>query len=64
MTALIDDEGTGYLQQDFTMKCPGTGCERMITKETLGVAKFARDLVLDPDDPDDVARYGTGVYLP
>ena len=46
------------------MKCPGTGCERMITKETLGVAKFARELVLDPDDPGDIARYGNGVYLP
>lgn len=62
--ALINDDGTGYLQQDIAIQCPGTGCRRIITKETLGVAKFARDLVLDPYDPSDIAKYGNGVDLP
>ena len=59
--AFINRNGTGYLQQDFAVKC--YNCGLVITKQTLGVAKFARDLVIDPDSPSDSRTYGQGVFM-
>lgn len=60
-TAFVTADGRGYLQRNFSIEC--TSCSLMITKETLSVMKFARDLVLDPLDLNDVERHGPRVYL-
>jgi len=45
---LLTDEGTGYLQANFTVNCRTTGCQSPpITKITLAVRKLAEDLVRD-----------------
>lgn len=36
----------------------------MIDRSNLAVAKFARDLVMDPTNTRDVEKYGNAVYLP
>ncbi|EPQ58876.1 hypothetical protein GLOTRDRAFT_90647 [Gloeophyllum trabeum ATCC 11539] len=46
------EDGSGYAQQGFKIECPY--CSLRITKETLGVAKIARDLAR-PQDPTDGA---------
>ena len=59
--AFLGPDGTGYLQQKFSALCPG--CNLQISKETLGAMKFARDLVIDPKNEEDVVKYGPGVYM-
>ena len=59
--ALVNTEDTGFAQKDFITVCPH--CETLVTRETLGVAKFIRDIVLDQDDPSHVQMHGKGVYL-
>ena len=61
--AFLSDTGsTGYAQQGFFTNC--NACNFRITRETLAVAKFARDLVLDPNNPSDFFLYKCAVYLP
>lgn len=40
----MTEEGTGYLQQNFTMKCINQACSFEITRDTLGLRKLANDL--------------------
>lgn len=61
MIAFITAEGTGYLQEDFVVQCGN--CSVVLTRESLAVVKFARDVVIDPHDPEDNARYKLGVYI-
>jgi hypothetical protein len=43
---LMTDEGTGYFQDKFTVKCGYPGCKSPpVTKITLAVRKLAEDLV-------------------
>ena len=49
------------MQHDSWVRC--AACDLTITKEVLGLAKFARDLVIDPQDQGDVKAYGNGVYM-
>lgn len=53
---------TGFAQAGFNATC--WNCRFLITREALGVAKFTRDAVLDPDDPIHIDIYGNAVYLP
>jgi hypothetical protein len=42
----MTSEGTGYLQEKFTINCGNVGCRSPpITKITLAVRKLAEDLV-------------------
>ena len=41
---LINPNGTGYLQESFSFKCPNPHIFGTITKETLAVRKLASDL--------------------
>jgi hypothetical protein len=59
---LSDTGGTGYAQKGFVINC--SACNFHITRQTLAVAKFARDLVLDPNDPSDSFLFKCAVYLP
>ena len=59
--AFVNTEETGFAQPDFISVCPH--CETLVTRETLGVAKFIRDIVLDLKDPSHVQMHGKGVYL-
>ena len=59
--AFLSADGTGYLQQSFSALCPG--CNLQISKETLGAMKFARDLVIDSKDEQDMLKYGPGVFM-
>ncbi|KAF9461936.1 hypothetical protein BDZ94DRAFT_769324 [Collybia nuda] len=44
--ALMTDEGTGYLQQEFVIRCPKYDCSHLkITKEVLALRKLTEDLV-------------------
>ncbi|RDB24427.1 hypothetical protein Hypma_008478 [Hypsizygus marmoreus] len=44
--ALMKEDGTGYLQQNFLLRCTTEECQGLnITKETLAVKKLAGDLV-------------------
>lgn len=43
-TKLIADDGSGYLQSSFRVRC--SECEKELDREVLGVAKFARTFVL------------------
>ncbi|KAF9814832.1 hypothetical protein IEO21_04884 [Rhodonia placenta] len=56
-TPYLTSEGTGYAQHNFCVKC--SECGLFITKESLGLAKFAGDLVSDHEVPDS----GYGAYL-
>lgn len=58
----MNTEDTGFAQADFITVCPH--CDTLVTRESLGVAKFIRDLVLDPNDNSHVQMHGKGVYLP
>lgn len=61
--AYLSDTGrTGYAQKGFFINCGA--CNFRITRETLAVAKFARDLVLDPNSPSDFFVFKCAVYLP
>lgn len=40
----VNDNGTGYSEQQFSAMCPLPGCRLKITKGNLAVAKFVRDL--------------------
>ena len=58
----VNVEGTGFAQADFVTVCPR--CNTLITREALGVAKFIKDIVLDPNDSAHFEMHGKGVYLP
>ena len=60
--AFVNTEDTGFAQPDFISVCPH--CETLVTRETLGVAKFIRDIVLDLNDQSHIQMHGKGVYLP
>lgn len=47
--AFINDNGTGYSEQQFSALCPLPGCRLKITKGNLAVAKFVRDLTESED---------------
>jgi hypothetical protein len=42
----MTDTGTGYLQQNFKLSCPGPKCQFNITHKTLGIAKLVHDLAM------------------
>lgn len=44
IVAFVNDNGTGYSEQQFSAMCPLPGCRLKITKGNLAVAKFVRDL--------------------
>lgn len=52
---------TGFAQTGFATVCPQ--CDLYITRETLGVGKFIKDIVLDPNEKAHRDMYGKGVYL-
>ncbi|OSX64414.1 hypothetical protein POSPLADRAFT_1032777 [Postia placenta MAD-698-R-SB12] len=56
-TPYLTPEGTGYAQRKFAVAC--SSCRLLITKEGLGLAKFADDLVSDHKTP----HVGFGVYF-
>lgn len=58
----MNADDTGFAQGDFTSVCPR--CDTLITREALAVAKFIRDIVLDPKNSTHVDMHGKGVYLP
>ena len=61
--AFLSDVGnTGYAQIGFFINCDA--CSFRITRETLAVAKFARDLALDPNNPSDFFLFKCAAYLP
>jgi hypothetical protein len=62
--AFLSDNGSGYAQSGFVINCNSSPCDFRITRETLAVAKFARDLVLDPNSPSDFFPLKCAVYLP
>ncbi|KAG1743622.1 uncharacterized protein EDB91DRAFT_1200520 [Suillus paluster] len=45
----VNDNGTGYSEQQFSALCPLPGCRLKITKGNLAVAKFVRDLTESED---------------
>lgn len=45
----VNDNGTGYSEQQFSATCPLPGCRLKITKGNLAVAKFVRDLTESED---------------
>lgn len=45
----VNDNGTGYSEQQFSAMCPLPGCRLKITKGNLAVAKFVRDLTESED---------------
>lgn len=48
-SALMNEEGTGYLQANFTTSCNTQDCSQIpITKEVLALYKLCRDLSLSP----------------
>lgn len=57
----MNAEGTGFAQPEFIAVC--VYCDALVTRESLGVAKFIRDFVLDPNVPYHVQLHGRGVYL-
>src|SRR6266478_6136128 len=59
--AFVNTGDTGFAQAEFITVCPR--CETLVTRESLGVAKFIRDIILDPDDRSHVEMHGKGVYL-
>jgi len=59
--AFVNTEDMGFAQPEFITVCPR--CETLVTRESLGVAKFIRDIVLDPNDTSHVQMHGKGVYL-
>ncbi|KAF9646512.1 hypothetical protein BDM02DRAFT_3008899 [Thelephora ganbajun] len=61
-TSFVNTEETGIAQVEFITVCPH--CDTLVTRESLGVAKFIRDIILNPDDKTHVQMYGKGVYLP
>ena len=62
LLAFLNTGKTGFAQAEFNVTCGN--CQSSVTRERLGVAKFTRDAVLDPDDPNHVDIYGKSVYLP
>lgn len=62
LPALVNAQETGFAQVDFTTVCPH--CNVLITRETMGVSKFIKDIILDPKDNAHVQIHGKGVYLP
>ncbi|KAF8079297.1 hypothetical protein FPV67DRAFT_109524 [Lyophyllum atratum] len=44
--SLMKEDGTGYLQRDFILRCPAYDCQKIaITKDTLALYKLTSDLV-------------------
>lgn len=62
LPAYLNAGNTGFAQADFNVVCGD--CSSVVTREKLGVAKFTRDAVLDPDNPRHVDVHGKAVYLP
>lgn len=50
LAAFVNDNGTGYSEQQFSATCPLPGCRLKITKGNLAVAKFVRDLTESEDE--------------
>jgi len=61
-TAYLTPKDSGWAQKGFTCVCDA--CQFVVTRENLAVAKFVRDLVKDPKNLNDVARFEDAVYLP
>ncbi|TFK46966.1 hypothetical protein OE88DRAFT_1637188 [Heliocybe sulcata] len=59
LTPFFSENGTGYAQRDFKVTCERCGLE--ITKQKLGVAKFARDLARPYDAAQIIAE---GNHIP
>lgn len=61
LSAIVNAGETGFAQADFATVCPR--CNTFVTREALGVAKFIKDIVLDPNDKAHLRVHGKGVYL-
>lgn len=57
-----DGAEVGYAQSEFKLLC--SHCDYTITKQSLAVAKFARDIVRDPSNASEVVNFGNAVFLP
>lgn len=60
-TAYLTPCGTGYAQAGFCSTCDACGFDS-ITRESLGVLKFARDAARDPEKAEDIDKYGLGRF--
>ena len=61
-TAYLAPGETGWAQKGFACVCDA--CQFVVTRENLAVVKFVRDLIKDPKNLRDVARFGDAIYLP
>ncbi|THG99278.1 hypothetical protein EW026_g3040 [Hermanssonia centrifuga] len=57
----ITSDGTGYAQHKFAFTCPA--CGFAISKESLAVLKFARNVAVNPYDPAEGKKSPYGIYL-
>ena len=62
LPAYLTEKKTGYAERMFAHTCEH--CSFVIDRNKLAVAKFARDLVMDPTNTRDIEKYGSAVYLP
>lgn len=59
--AYLTAGGNGYAQTNFVARCPSCALGG-ISKEGLGVLKFAQDAVLDPKNRADSGKHRLGCY--
>lgn len=60
-SVFVNTEDTGFVQPGFVTVC--ADCDALVTRESLGVTKFIRNLVLDPSGRYHVQLHGDEVYL-
>lgn len=62
LTAFVNDNGTGYSEQQFSAMCPLPGCRLKITKGNLAVAKFVRDLTESEDGSENYMALSGNIF--
>ncbi|KAF9652239.1 hypothetical protein BDM02DRAFT_3126592 [Thelephora ganbajun] len=62
VTSILNAGKADSAQPQFSATCGS--CHSPITRKKLGVARFTRDVVLDPDDPIHAGVYQKVVWLP
>lgn len=60
--AYLTEGQSGYAERMFTHTCKH--CSFSIDRSKLAIAKFVRDLVMDPTNTRDAEKYGNAIYLP
>ena len=60
-TAYLTSCGRGYAQDSFCDTCDASGFNG-ISRESLGLLKFARDAARDPENGADMDKYGLECY--